>query len=339
MDADALIVRTRTKCNADLLEGSKVKFIATATIGYDHIDISYCHEKGITWANAAGCNSGSVMQYVASALLTYAEENKIDLSNRVLGIIGAGNVGKKVIRMAESLGMGIVINDPPRSRSEGHCGFVSMEGILREADIVSLHVPLYHEGQDRTYHLIDTGFFEKINKGTLLINTSRGEVVDSDAIKKALISGKLSDAILDVWENEPKIDRVLQNAVFLGTPHIAGYSIDGKANATTIVVNALSKYFNLGIDGWESFGLPEPDKKIIYYDALHKSLQKIFFDLVNTIYNIRTDDAALRTEPKSFENYRENYPFRREFGAYNVKVDNLADPDKEAITRFGFNIL
>jgi erythronate-4-phosphate dehydrogenase len=338
-DADALIVRTRTKCNGDLLEGSKVRFIATATIGFDHIDTEYCKKKGITWTNAAGSNSGSVMQYIAAALLVYASEKKIDLKDHVLGVIGAGNVGKKVIRFAEAVGMGIVINDPPRSRNESQCGFVSIDGILREADIITLHVPLYKTGVDRTFHMIDDSFLERINKGSLLINTSRGEVVDEMALKKAFKNDRLSAAILDVWENEPRIDQDLLDSVFIGTSHIAGYSVDGKAKATTMAVNALSRYFNLGIEEWEPFDLPTPGNTLIKYNAKDKSLQEIFFDLVKQTYDIRADDYSLKSLPDKFENYRGNYPVRREFSAYQIMIENYSEKDKIALIRAGFNIL
>jgi erythronate-4-phosphate dehydrogenase len=338
-NADALIVRTRTQCNAGLLEGSDVRFIATATIGYDHIDVDYCRNKGITWTNAAGSNSGSVMQYVAAALLTYANENNVDLKDHVLGVVGAGNVGKKVVRLAESIGMGVVINDPPRSRNEGNCGFVSIEGILREADMISFHVPLIKTGQDRTFHMIDDLFLEKINKGTLLINTSRGEVIDTQALKKSFGAGRLSTAILDVWENEPFIDKELLNSTFLGTPHIAGYSIDGKAKATTMAVNAISSFFNLGIEGWEPYDLPGPENTMIQYDAKDKGIQEILFDLVKLTYDIHKDDYAIKMAPDDFENFRGNYRVRREFSAYQIIAENLKDKDKIALVRAGFNIL
>ena len=178
-DADAIIIRTRTKCNTELLEGTKVKFIASATIGYDHIDTQYCEEKDIFWTNAPGCNSGSVLQYMTSALLFYARQKNIDLKDRVLGVVGVGNVGRKIVKLAEVLDMRVVLNDPPKVREEGLCGFISLEGVLREADIISFHVPLNMNGEDKTYHLADTNFIEKMIDGSVLINTSRGEVVDT----------------------------------------------------------------------------------------------------------------------------------------------------------------
>ncbi len=256
-NADALIIRTRTKCNKELLEGSKVRFIATATIGSDHIDTEYCREKGIKWANAPGCNSGSVMQYVASALLSYAKSENIKLEDRVLGVIGVGNVGKKVVRLAEMLGMQVLLNDPPRQEVEGDCGFISLEGILRESDILSFHVPLSMNGRYKTYHMCDKDFANKMNDNTLLINTSRGEVIDNAIIKESLAAGKFANVILDVWEKEPNISKELVDAVKIATPHIAGYSTDGKAMGTLMSVRAVADYFDLPITDWEPEELPK----------------------------------------------------------------------------------
>ena len=337
IEADGLIVRTRTKCNADLLEGTKVKFIATATIGFDHIDTEYCRSKNIIWANAPGCNSGSVMQYIASVLLTIHKEQNIDLSKRVLGVVGAGNVGKKVIRLAESLGMQVVVNDPPRARNEGICGFLSIEGILREADIITLHVPLTLEGPDKTYHMVDEEFLKKINKGAYLINSSRGEVVNTNALYKALEDNKLQGAVLDVWENEPDINRELLENVFIGTPHIAGYSSDGKANGTTMAVQALSRFFDLGMDDWQPEEIPEPQEKIIACDARGKKLQDLFKEIILKTYSVREDDEKLRQDVSNFEKFRGNYPVRREFLAYEIQADNIRTEDRKALHRLGFN--
>jgi erythronate-4-phosphate dehydrogenase len=172
-DADAIITRTRTICNRELLDNTSVKFIATATIGYDHIDTSYCNENGIIWKNAPGCNSGSVMQYVASALASLAKKYNFSFQDRTLGVVGVGNVGKKIVRLGEALGMRVLLNDPPVMR-RGACGFISLEGILRECDIISLHTPLNLSGEDKTFHLFDENTFKKINPNTIFINTSRG---------------------------------------------------------------------------------------------------------------------------------------------------------------------
>ncbi|MFW6101887.1 MAG: 4-phosphoerythronate dehydrogenase, partial [Bacteroidota bacterium] len=207
-DADALIVRTRTKCDEELLLGSSVKFIATATIGFDHIDQEYCRKKNISWTNAPGCNASSVQQYIASVLAILSDSDFIT-GTPTLGIVGVGNVGSKVKKLARILDMNLLLNDPPRERAEGGTHWISFKEVIENADIITLHVPLNYEGEDKTYHMIDSGILEKIKQETILINTSRGEVVDNNALKHGLTNGSINTAILDVWENEPEIDREL----------------------------------------------------------------------------------------------------------------------------------
>jgi erythronate-4-phosphate dehydrogenase len=336
-DADALIIRTRTKCDEVLLANSSVKFIATATIGYDHIHTEYCNKNGIVWVNAPGCNSESVMQYIGSALLTYAKEQEIDLKKKVLGVIGVGNVGKKVVRLAEYLGMTVLLNDPPRANREGTCGFISMKGLLRESNIITCHVPLEYQGDYRTYQMINTEFLSKVNKGTILINSSRGEVVDTQSLKLSIKSKHIKDVFLDVWENEPEIDRELLELAYFATPHIAGYSTDGKANATKMSVQALSKHFNLGIDDWEPDDLPTPANTLISISETNNNFQKILEEAIPGTYSIRADDKSLRTSPHDFEKLRGNYPLRREFKSYHLSVSNISIENRWSLLRMGFN--
>ena len=236
MDADALLIRTRTKCTESLLKDTRVRFIGTATIGFDHIDTQYCEKNKIIWTNAPGCNSASVQQYMAAAILKLASEFRFSLAGKTLGIIGVGNVGSQVEKLAKLLGMNVLLNDLPRARKEGDKNFVSLGEILYNSDIVTLHVPLNVVGEDSTYHLFDDKTFKKMKKGTWFINASRGEVTDTPSLKRALCSGKFGGAILDVWEHEPDIDIDLMSNTFLSTPHIAGYSTDGKANGTATFV-------------------------------------------------------------------------------------------------------
>ena len=207
--ADAILVRTRTRCDGRLLEGSRVRFIGSATIGFDHIDVDYCAKRSIEWVNAPGCNGSSVMQYVGSALAHLSKRYDLRMSPLTLGIVGAGHVGSRVETLAKALGMRTLLNDPPRARREGTASFVPLETILQEADIVTLHVPLQTEGQDRTHHLCDRNFFDRLRKNPFFINTSRGEVVDTVALKEALIKKIIQGAVIDVWENEPEIDSEL----------------------------------------------------------------------------------------------------------------------------------
>ena len=270
-DADAVITRTRTKCNRNLLEGSRVRFIATATIGYDHIDTDYCREAGIEWINARGCNAESVNQYIASALFSWSLKKRTDLKNKTVGIVGVGNVGSRVEKMCKTIGMNVLLNDPPRERLEGSGKFVSLEKIQKEAEIISFHVPLNRKGTDATYHLINEIFLMNLVKNPLIINSCRGEVTETNAIKKAIADGIISGYIADCWENEPEIDLELLNRTVFGTPHIAGYSKDGKANGTTMSVRAVSRFFNLGINEWkpDRVEIPETTEILIEIGRAH----------------------------------------------------------------------
>ena len=322
-DADALMVRTRTKCNASLLEGSKVRFIATATIGYDHIDTKWCEANGIRWTNAPGCNSWSVQQYVGSLLVTLSRHMLFSFKDKTIGIVGVGNVGGKVARLAALLGFRVLLCDPPRVRKEGANAFVTLDEIINRSDIITLHVPLISDGQDATYHMFDKNRLSSLNRNQILINTSRGEVVDNAALKEALIKKTICAAALDVWENEPHIDSGLLSLLFTGTPHIAGYSVDGKATGTTMSVQALGKFFDLPCKDWEVTEVPPSLRPTeISIDAAGKTPQEVLADAILYTYNIKTDDAALRADIASFENQRSNYPVRREFPAFSIKILN-----------------
>jgi erythronate-4-phosphate dehydrogenase len=335
-DADALVIRTRTRCNEKLLDGTKVQFIGTATIGFDHIDTQYCNNRKIFWTNAPGCNSSSVQQYIAAALLKIASEKKNSLKDKILGIIGVGNVGSKVEKFARTVGMNVLLNDPPRERLEGKKNFLALNEILSESDIVTVHVPLNVAGQDTTYHLFDDEKFAKMKKGAWFFNTSRGEVVDTASLKKALNSGKLGGAITDVWENEPDIDLGLMSQVFIATPHIAGYSTDGKANGTAMIVNSLSKYFNLPGRNWYPKNVPPPAFPGILIDCKGKSEEEILNEAIRHTYNIDEDTERLRRVPSDFEKLRGDYPLRREFTSYIVDLEGATEEIKHILKNIGF---
>jgi erythronate-4-phosphate dehydrogenase len=337
-DADALITRTRTKCNEKLLQGSNVKFIATATIGYDHIDTAYCAEAGITWTNAPGCNSKSVEQYIASALMALAERRNFSLTGMTIGIVGVGNVGSKVERLCETFGMKVMLNDPPRARAEGGKGFVTLDAILEKADIITLHVPLNLDGIDKTYHLCDESFFAKAKMHPIIINSCRGEVTETSALKSALKSAQISGAVIDCWENEPDIDRELLSLTDLATPHIAGYSKDGKANGTSMSVRSLSKFFGLGIDNWKCTGIELPESTEIMIDGTGKNTQSVLAEAIFFTYDIRQDDLLLRSSVDTFEKQRGDYGVRREFPVFNIlcKINNIKTIDK--LKKLGFKL-
>jgi erythronate-4-phosphate dehydrogenase len=302
-DADALIVRTRTICNRKLLEGSNVQFIATATIGYDHIDTRYCREANISWINAPGANANSVAEYIESALTLLLKNGETPTGKLKIGIVGAGNVGTRVGEKAIAFGMSVLKNDPPRAAQEGNEHFVALKQIAEECDIISFHTPLIMEGEYKTYHLADDAFFRSLKKKPLIINTARGEVIDTRALLTAMDEGRISDAIIDVWENEPDIDRELLRRACIATPHIAGYSADGKGNATRMALEGLCKHFH--IDARIEIKLPRP-----------KITAKTRFDnrsdIILTAYDPRNDTKRLKEEPERFEEFRNNYPLRRE---------------------------
>jgi erythronate-4-phosphate dehydrogenase len=337
-DSDALLIRTRTKCTENLLEGTNVRFIGTATIGFDHIDTHYCSKNKISWTNAPGCNSYSVQQYIAAALLRISSECHFNLKDKTLGIIGVGNVGSKVEKFARTIGMKVLLNDPPRARLEGKKNFHSLNPVLSESDIVTVHVPLNVVGEDYTYHLFNEDRFKKIKKGAWLLNSSRGEVTDTNALKKVLNSGKLGGAVIDVWENEPDIDLELMHQVLIATPHIAGYSTDGKANGTAMVVNSLCKYFNLSSENWYPENIPIPTFPNILIDCNGKSEEEIIREAINHTYNIDEDNAKLRLSPPDFEKQRGDYPLRREYTSYSIDLEGGTEKVRLILETIGFKI-
>ncbi len=337
-DADAIITRTRTICNQQLLEGSAVKFIATATIGYDHIDTEYCEKAGIEWTNAPGCNAESVNQYIASALFSWSMQKREDLAGKTIGIVGVGKVGSKVSKTCEILGMKVLLNDPPRRRNEGPEKFVSLRKIQEEADIITFHVPLNIKGEDATFHMVDEEFLQHLRKKPLLINSCRGEVFDTEAVYNALEAGDITGTIIDCWENEPEIDLELLNLAEIGTPHIAGYSKDGKANGTKMSIQALSRFFNLGIDSWQPQNVELPENTVIEIDGNQQSEYSILAKAILSTYDIENDDENLREAPHLFEKLRGDYPVRREFGSYTIKAKNTEQQTLEKLIRLGFKI-
>ena len=328
MNADALIVRTRTRCNAELLDGTCVKMIATATIGIDHIDTEYCDTHNIQWTNAPGCNAESVAQWVGSALAVWANEHNCSLAGKTIGIVGHGHVGKRVERLAHKLGMNVLLNDPPLAL-ENPDKYVDLHTIARECDVITFHTPLTREGEFPTYHLADEEFFEIIKKRTkqhtpppfgtspktgeeyksspLIINAARGGIINENALLSHLsqlstFNFQLSNIAIDCWNGEPETNPELRQHALIATPHIAGYSADGKYNASQQVIEAVAKALNITPNTIE--GLSE--KK-----TTDKEGDELKDELLNN-YNILADSDALKAEPEKFEYFRSNYPVRRE---------------------------
>jgi erythronate-4-phosphate dehydrogenase len=338
-EADALVTRTRTICSKQVLQGSRVKFIASATIGFDHIDTNFCRAAGIEWANAPGCNAESVNQYISSALFSWSIRKKLALSDKTIGIVGVGQVGSRVAKTCAILGMNVLLNDPPRQRREGPSEFVSLQSIREHADIITFHVPLNMEGVDRTWHMASGPFLQTLKKRPLIINTCRGEVFDTAAVHGAMQAGDISGAIIDCWENEPALDLDLLRKVVYGTAHIAGYSRDGKANGTRTSVRAISRFFGLGIDAWEPPGIEPPAHPVIELDGRGQSEESILAQAILATYEIEQDDRALRDHPELFEQLRGDYPVRREFGAHSIRAPNVAPGILEKLKRLGFREL
>ncbi len=306
VDADALIVRTRTLCNRELLEGTAVRFIATATIGYDHIDQDYLRKAGIHWVSCPGCNAASVRQYIECCLLSIERDMSMPLDTLTFGIVGCGHVGSKVRDMALRYGMKVLVNDPlidndDRVTHGGRVNYVTLDDIERRADIITFHVPMERNGEYATWHLADDAFFSRLERHPVIINSSRGAVVDNKALLKALESGQIRQAIIDTWENEPAIDPILLNKVYIGTPHIAGYSADGKVNADNMVIDALCNFFNM------------EHPCTIVPPALPSDF--VYTGNPLQLYDPLADSDRLKQSIGKFEDLRGNYPLRREFYA------------------------
>ena len=338
-DADAIITRTRTACREPLLAGSKVKVIATATIGFDHIDTAWCESNGILWKNCPGCNSWSVKQYMASVLVTLARRHGWDLSKMTLGVVGVGNVGSKVAEVASLLGMKVLLNDPPRARREGRGGFVTLDEVIAQSDIVTVHVPLIKEGEDATWHLFDEKRIRSMRPTQLLMNSSRGSVVDNKAFKAALKDGALAGGVLDVWEGEPDLDEEFVSMLELSTPHIAGYSADGKANGTWMSVQTVARALDLPLKDWKVRDIPSPEQPLEFaVDAAGKSLQEVLTEAVLHTYEVEQDSDRLRAHLDEFEALRGDYQIRREFTAFTVELKNGTQQMLDRLSRIGFKI-
>ena len=339
-DADAIITRTRTICNEALLKGSSVRAIATATIGFDHIDTAWCEANGIAWSNAPGCNSWSVKQYICSVLAVLAQRHGLRLDALTLGVVGVGNVGSKVADAGRALGMRVLLNDPPRARAEGPDAFTGLDTILAESDIVTVHVPLTRGGADATWHLFDAGRLAQMRSSQILINSSRGPVVDNAALKDVLRGGGLKAAVLDVWEGEPDLDPELVGLLDIATPHIAGYSADGKANGTTMSVRYLARQLGLPLTDWTASGVPAPEQPLRFtIDAAGKSAQEVLTEAILYTYDVRRDSDALRGALGAFERLRGDYMIRREPSAFTLELLGGSKGLAERLEIIGFKVI
>lgn len=324
-DADVLIVRSVTNVDEALLKNTPIKFVGTATIGTDHIDLDYLKSNNIVFADAKGCNAFAVAEYVLTALVKICANEEISFQDKSIGVVGVGNVGSKVVKFAELLGLKVLKNDPPLQRINPQEKYYSLEEILK-CDFVTLHVPLTFEGDDKTYHLIDEEKLMLLKENSILINTSRGAVIDNNALRK-LISQKKLNVALDVWENEPDVDLSLLERVKIATPHIAGYTLEGKVNGTIMIFKSLNEF--LGTNYQFDFKLPEIKQNQLDYTKSEFDLIE-FENLLSRIYDFESDTNQMRKmlyfnredRLKYFDTLRKNYPLRREFNNYKIKLND-----------------
>jgi len=357
-DADLLAIRSTTRVTAQLLEGSRVKFVGTATIGTDHMDLNYLREQGITWCHAPGCNATSVSEYVTAALLCLAERRGLVLEGKTIGIVGVGNVGGRVVLKAQALGLRILANDPPRRRIEGDevfvetdagrvatdLRFVPLEQVLDEADIVTLHVPLTREGPDRTFRMAGGEFFSRLKPGCIFINSARGAVMDTDALIRAIESGAVAHAVVDTWEDEPAYSAALLDLADIGTPHIAGYSFDGKVRGTAMVYEAACRFLDRPVAWKAGDAVAAAEAPVPTVDAAERTDEQALGEIVRTVYDISADDLDLRAtldadarvRSEGFDRLRRNYPVRREFPFAAVRLLNAAPSLREKAALLGF---
>lgn len=326
-DADALMVRSVTRVDQALLQGSRVRFVGTATIGTDHVDAIWLAQAGIGFSAAPGSNANSVGEYMVAALLVLAQRQGRPLAGRSIGIVGVGNVGRRVAEKCLALGMTVRLNDPPLQRRTNDPKYRPLEELL-DCDFITLHVPLEREGQDPTWHLADERFLAKMRPESVLCNASRGAVADGAALLRALERGALAGAVLDVWEGEPAFDPALLERVSLATPHIAGYSYDGKVNGTEMIYRAACAHFGSKPTWDRAACVPKPLLPELSL-RMRGGVEDALRDAVRRLYAIESDDAALRrlgdlpdaARAAGFDRLRKEYPVRREFQNTRVIVD------------------
>ena len=339
-DADVLIVRSVTDVNEKLLKNTNIKFVGTATIGTDHIDLDYLNKHEIQFADAKGCNADSVAEYVFTALLKITSEKNISLRDKSIGVVGVGNIGSRVERLAESFGMRVLKNDPPLERKRIGNSYTSLNKVLK-ADIITFHVPMHLSGPDKTFHLLNKNNLDLIKNGAIIINTSRGSVIDNNAL---FIEWNKKDfeLILDVWENEPAVNNELLLKTKIATSHIAGYSFEGKVNGTEMIYNSLCKYLNRE-PVW-SPSLPRIEKDVLTLPP-RGTIEERLYRLFSSIYNIEKDDELMRKitylelkdQPAYFDSLRKKYPIRREFNNFTVILEEKDKHFKSILESLRFN--
>lgn len=343
-DADMLITRSTTKINAALLADSPVRFYGSGVIGTDHIDVPYLESRGIVWTGAPGCNAESVANYITAALLWLGGKNGLQTEGRTIGVIGVGNVGRRVCAHMRALGLHVLANDPPRQRDAEDAearGFVSLDRVLAESDIVTCHVPLTRTGPDATFHLLKAAQFAQMKPGSIFINAARGPVIETDALLAALGS-RVSHAVIDCWEGEPTYRTDLLARAVLATPHIAGHAYEGKVNGTAIVYRRACAF--LGVEPSCPFTLPVPPLPEWRTDAAGRMDEEVLRELVLSVYDIEADSRRLKDScvaddamrAAAFDAQRSRYPMRREFASTRVTLANASASLRAKVRGLGF---
>jgi erythronate-4-phosphate dehydrogenase len=339
--ADVLLVRSVTNVDRALLEGSNVRFVGTCTIGTDHLDLDYFQQAGITWSSAPGCNARGVVDYVLGSLLTLAEIEGADLAQRTYGVVGAGEVGGRLIKVLRGLGWNVLVCDPPRQAAEGG-DYVSLEQIVERCDVISLHTPLSKNGDLPTWHLFDKARLNQLKSGTWLINASRGPVVDNVALREVLLQREDLQAVLDVWEAEPQVDVALAELCVIATPHIAGYSLDGKQRGTAQIYQAFCEYRGqlpqVSLDDL----LPAPWLAEVSLNANSDPAWALAM-LCRGVYDPRRDDADFRRslvgsveeQRAAFDGLRKHYPERREIDGLTVRIKGHSPALQQIVAALG----
>ncbi|UST93851.1 4-phosphoerythronate dehydrogenase PdxB [Pseudomonas siliginis] len=339
--ADVLLVRSVTNVNRALLEGSKVRFVGTCTIGTDHLDLDYFNEAGICWSSAPGCNARGVVDYVLGSLMTLAEIEGVDLTQRTYGVVGAGEVGGRLIKVLKGLGWNVKVCDPPRQAAEGG-DYVSLEQIIEQCDVISLHTPLTRNGDDATWHLFDQQRLQQLKQGAWLINAARGPVVDNAALREVLLEREDLQAVLDVWEKEPEVDPALAELCVLATPHIAGYSLDGKQRGTAQIYQAYCAFSGQPAAIQLSDLLPATWLSEV---SLHGDCDPAWAlaMLCRGVYDPRRDDADFRRslvgnvaeQRSAFDALRKQYPVRREIEGLKVRIEGESPLLRQIVAALG----
>ncbi|WWO99117.1 MAG: DUF3410 domain-containing protein [Candidatus Dasytiphilus stammeri] len=335
--ADALLVRSVTKVDATLLEGKNIKFVGTTTAGTDHIDENFLRNNGIFFAAAPGCNAIAVAEYVISAILTLAERDNFSLKDRIIGIIGVGHVGYCLHKKLLALGIRTILCDPPLAARRQQGIFSSLNEVVCQADILTLHTPLLTQGPWKTQYLFNSTLLSSLKPNSILINASRGPVVENLALLELLKNRNDLSIVLDVWENEPALSLSLLDKVDIGTAHIAGYTLEGRMRGTIQILTALRQFL----------GQPQPLvtlKKLlpiakIHYVRMNGKLNQVTLTrLVHLVYNIRYDDALLRKtiqNPSGFDLLRKKYRERREWSSLDIQCNNANTAS--ILKNIGFN--